>query len=327
MSGRPSVSVCVPTCNRPRLLGELLASVFAQEFRPIELLMSDDSADDATANLIAGLVRPTGLEIGYWRNDPALGQAASVNRLFDRAAGSHVLLIHDDDLLLPGCIAALARALEEHPAAVAAYGRQRLIDDDGTDRGQAEADRLNAMFHRTPQSAGVQHDSLSMAILRQFPNDGFLLRSDVARAVRYRPPAEVGQACDADFAVRVGLAHPKEAFVLVDAETCAYRLSRASIARNGSAAAASHYRLLQQTPVPPYAEAARQQALAHLAPDACGDLLRLGRCWEAVAVWLGKSYGLRRFRPRGLVLAASAAVPGLHHLLRTLRNVLPSHAR
>ena len=307
-----SVSVCIPTCNRPSLLRQTVASILSQDVRPLEILVSDDSPATApTPDL--------GDEVSYRRNDPPLGQAGNVNALFARAAGSHVLLVHDDDLLLPGCVRRLVEALGQNPAAVAAYGRQRLIDDDGNDLGQAAADSLNRNFRRTPGDSGLQSDSLSMALLRQFPNDGFLLRSDVARAVGYRGVAEVGHACDADFAVRVGLARPREAFVLVDAETCAYRISRASIARDGSAAAASFYGVLRKTKVPPHAEAARQTALRDLAPAACGDFLRLGRRRDALGVWLGRPYGSRRFGPRGLASAASAVVPFVYPLLRALR--------
>ena len=315
------ISVCVPTHRRPAMLLEAVASVVRQSYRPLEVVVGDDSpAREAAASHAAVEQLAGDRPLTYLANDPPLGQAANVNRLFAAAGGSHVLLLHDDDLLLPSSIAALAAALSGEPEAVAAYGRQRVLGADGLDLGDAAANRLNATYHRDADRAGVQEDSLSMTLLRQFPNDGYLLRTGVARAIGYRPPSEVGHACDADFAVRIGLRHPRRSFVLVDAETAAYRLSQASIARDGSAAAASYYRVLAGLEVPPHAEAARRRAMGDLAADACGDLLRLGRRGEALRVWLGPAYGRRRFGARGLAAGVSAVVPGAGRLLRAARD-------
>lgn len=46
------VSVIVPTFNRAHLIVETLDSVFAQTYRPIELLIVDDGSTDETAGLV-----------------------------------------------------------------------------------------------------------------------------------------------------------------------------------------------------------------------------------------------------------------------------------
>ena len=46
------VSICLPTCNRPELLMESLASCLAQTHANIEIVIGDDSSDTRTRNLM-----------------------------------------------------------------------------------------------------------------------------------------------------------------------------------------------------------------------------------------------------------------------------------
>ena len=43
----------------------------------------------------------------YLRNESSLGQAGNVNQLFARARGERLVLMHDDDFLLPGALTAM----------------------------------------------------------------------------------------------------------------------------------------------------------------------------------------------------------------------------
>lgn len=94
------ISICLPTCNRPELLVESLTSCLAQTHENIEILIGDDSSDHRTQALIDStyLHEP---RVIYVRNEPALGQADNIARLFDRATGDKILLIHDDDASRP----------------------------------------------------------------------------------------------------------------------------------------------------------------------------------------------------------------------------------
>jgi glycosyltransferase involved in cell wall biosynthesis len=80
------ISICVPTCNRPDLLMESLASCLAQTHTDIEILVGDDSSDTRTQNLIDTTYRYE-TRISYVKNEPPLGQADNIASLFARATG------------------------------------------------------------------------------------------------------------------------------------------------------------------------------------------------------------------------------------------------
>ena len=79
------VSVCIPTCNRPQLLREAIVSCLKQTYRPLELLIGDDSQNDASADVINAIKAESAVALRYQRNHLHLGQAGNVNKLFQRA--------------------------------------------------------------------------------------------------------------------------------------------------------------------------------------------------------------------------------------------------
>ena len=48
----PLVSVCIPTYNRKRYLGETLRSVFAQTYSDFKVVVVDDGSTDGTVDII-----------------------------------------------------------------------------------------------------------------------------------------------------------------------------------------------------------------------------------------------------------------------------------
>ena len=320
----PLVSVVIPTRNRPDYLRLAVESVLAQDYRPIEIVISDDSTDARTSRWADG-VRPTlpaDVALVYRRNVPPLGQAGNINALFDAATGPRLLLLHDDDLLMPGAIATLVAALDAGPRAVAAYGLQRVCDDDGTDLGDAAAEALNRRYGRTPREFGPQPRPLVAGILRQFPNDGYLVDAGLARQVRYRTDADIGNGCESDFGVRLGRAAPANGFVLVPRHTCVYRKTATSMSAGGSNSAARFYSALAAMDLPREVEWARRRTLAELAPTAIHHLAANGDRSGALRLWLARSHRRRWLTTRGLVALLRIAFPSSARRRRPARPAI-----
>ena len=116
------ITISIPTYRRPTLLLSCLQTCFMQDYRPLEIDISDNSPDDQTGQLVRQITPPPGVTIRYWRNEGGLGPVGSVQKLFDKARGRRILLLHDDDALLPGAVSALNGGFGWSPDVVLAYG-------------------------------------------------------------------------------------------------------------------------------------------------------------------------------------------------------------
>jgi GT2 family glycosyltransferase len=104
------VSVVVLSYNRPMLLAQALASIAGQDLRPDEVVVVDNPSESSAA--IAEVVRafPSTRLLALERN---LGFAGGMNAGLSSVAGDHVFLTEDDLVLDPGCLGALATAMEQ----------------------------------------------------------------------------------------------------------------------------------------------------------------------------------------------------------------------
>lgn len=318
------ISVCIPTCRRPQLLKEAIASCLAQTYRPLEVLVGDDSEDDRSASVVNLLQNVPGVTIDYHRNHTPLGQAGNVNDLFDRARGDRIVLLHDDDLLLPDAIETLSNCWVEESNLTASFGKQYIISVTG-EINQSESEYLNKLFFRTPDKAGLQPSALESALLQQFPNDGFLIRSDIAKRVRLREHSKVGDAVDFDFGIRVAR-ESEGGFYFVDKYTCKYRNTPDSV--NQSAQSVEYmFPQIQRLEVPAHAEGARNVALRRMAPFYVKYLAIKRKRGPAFQVLFGEYFDRRLLYSRkGLILFAQIIAPSLDPMLQKIGHRMKAQA-
>jgi glycosyltransferase involved in cell wall biosynthesis len=102
---RVSWSVVLPTYNRPIMLKRAIESCIAQT-EPCEIIVVDDHSTDETVAVAAQFP-----QITYIRNDENLGHSASVNRGVERASGSWIKHLDDDDFLHRDCLSKMTEGI------------------------------------------------------------------------------------------------------------------------------------------------------------------------------------------------------------------------
>ena len=292
-----TVTICIPTYCRPELLAQAIDSCVSQSRAPEAILVGDDSPDAKSETIIAQYVRHAKIKLRYFRNSPKLGQARNINHLYQQTETSHLLLLHDDDVLLPEALRLLTACWDAHPALTAAYGKQFVISSDGK-MDREESERLNRNYFRTKDRAGLQSAPWFPGIAQQFPNDGFLIRANAARAISWR--TSVGNGGEYDFGLRLSLSF--SGFFLLNEYTMCYRRTAISMSSSKSDDAALwSYRLLSEAQLPSEAEELRASKLREFAPLALWQALRHGGRGEALQIYWGKYFGWnRRLRPAGI---------------------------
>ena len=88
------ISICIPTYNQPVLLKRLLDSIYSQDFTDFEVIITDDSTDDAVHNVVLSY---SDSNILYVRNSPSLGPGNNWNRAMELATSDVIKIMHQDD--------------------------------------------------------------------------------------------------------------------------------------------------------------------------------------------------------------------------------------
>ncbi len=130
--GAPLVSVIVRTRDRREWLGEALASVAAQDYPRIELVVINDGGENVS-HVVEAFGR--NLEaLKHIRLTESVGRVAAANKGLENAAGDYFLFLDDDDWLDPPHISNLVRTLEADPKALVAYAGVRVTAPGGSER-------------------------------------------------------------------------------------------------------------------------------------------------------------------------------------------------
>ena len=175
-SSTPLVSVVIPTYNRASLVREAVASVLAQSYRPLELIVVDDGSTDATGDSLA--LRP---EVRVLRQ-PHTGMPGQARNAGVRLArGEYLAFLDSDDLWLP-------HKLERQVAAATAAGgaiwhaRERWVRS-----GRV----LSQRSQRHRRSGDLFADSLRKCVIG--PSTALLRRAVFEQAGGFREDLEIAE--------------------------------------------------------------------------------------------------------------------------------------
>lgn len=105
-------SVLLPTRNRLEYLRYAVETVRRQDFDDWEIVISDNCSDDD----IEGYVRSMSEDrIKYFRTSEFIPVTDNWNAALERSSGEYVVMLGDDDGLLPGYFSTLLRTMEGFP--------------------------------------------------------------------------------------------------------------------------------------------------------------------------------------------------------------------
>lgn len=129
-AARPLVTVIVPVFNGAHFLPSAIASIVAQHYPALEIIVVDDGSTDG----IEAAVAASPVELRFFRQNNA-GPAAARNYGLRDASGDLIAFLDVDDLWPDGTIAALVEIMDAAPETDVVIGRARMarIVDGGGD--------------------------------------------------------------------------------------------------------------------------------------------------------------------------------------------------
>jgi glycosyltransferase involved in cell wall biosynthesis len=147
------VSTIIPVHNRPALLREAVASVLAQTYRPVEIIVVDDGSTDQTGREAESLAEAHSEVRAIHRENGGPGAARETGRL--AASGEFIQYLDSDDLLLPRKFELQVAGLRKCSDCAVCYGKTRFYAyrDRPTDVAwKRTGERISTMFPSFLQS-------------------------------------------------------------------------------------------------------------------------------------------------------------------------------
>lgn len=127
----PTISVVLPTRNRPQLLARAIPSVLAQRYERWQLVVVDDGTDPGTR----AVVDEVDDERVALAEGPRRGVSAARNVGLEQASGEIVCYLDDDNVMHPAWLQAVAQVFSSREDVDVAYGislaEHRIPDDLG----------------------------------------------------------------------------------------------------------------------------------------------------------------------------------------------------
>jgi alpha-1,6-rhamnosyltransferase len=127
-SNTPLVSIIAPCYNAEKYLELALASIYAQTYANVEVIIVDDGSSDRSVEMLEALQRVHGFQLYRQANQ---GVSAALNHGLRYAKGTYVCTPDLDDIMLPDSIAVRVAYLQDHPDAGVVGANSRYIDPQG----------------------------------------------------------------------------------------------------------------------------------------------------------------------------------------------------
>jgi glycosyltransferase involved in cell wall biosynthesis len=121
---RMTTSILLPTRNRLEFLKYAVETVLRQDSPDWELVVSDNDSSEDIGGYLATL---KDARIIYHRTERFLPVTDNWNAALERSSGDYVVMLGDDDGLMPGCISSLERLVERFRSPDVVYNSALLL--------------------------------------------------------------------------------------------------------------------------------------------------------------------------------------------------------
>ena len=182
MSTNPLVSIGVPTRNRAASLRRSLEGILAQDYSPIEVVISDNCSEDETERVCREIVAADA-RVRYVRQPRNIGLYGNHNFCMDAARGDFLCLFHDHDRQDSRIVSEYVSFMLAHPRVGIVCADWNLIDDHDVQVG------IRALS-RPPVTRGLDYITETIRSGRSaVGTPGLMVRREALGTARFGPEA------------------------------------------------------------------------------------------------------------------------------------------
>jgi glycosyltransferase involved in cell wall biosynthesis len=183
---KPLVTIAIPTYNRLHYLKEAVQSALTQTYPNIEVLISQDPTKDGLDESIqiwSQTLVNQNPKVRYRCNSANLGLAGNWNVLADSAQGEYLVIIGDDDRLLPNFVETLVAAVL--PSGQVAFSNHYIINTQG-EQLQAESYNYTKHYRRDRILPGQLNNPELWVWQNAIPISAALIRTQYVQQLRFK---------------------------------------------------------------------------------------------------------------------------------------------
>lgn len=129
----PLISVMIPTYNRPEMFALALESALSQTYPNVEVLVTDNSTNEDTAELMEYYRNEP--RVTYLRNREAKSKPENFAPFETLAKGEYLQWLMDDDVLAPDKLQRMMDVFLAYPNLTLVTSQRGMIDGEGNDIG------------------------------------------------------------------------------------------------------------------------------------------------------------------------------------------------
>jgi GT2 family glycosyltransferase len=298
------VTILIPTYSRLNYLKEAVASALAQTYPNIEVIIGQDphenGLDESIVSWSQSLVSQSS-KIRYQCNYKNLGLAGNWNALADSAKGDYLVIIGDDDQLLPNFVERLISAIQYDGQV--AFSNHYIIDSKG-ERLEKESYKYTRDYRRDRIPPGELSQPEIWVWQNSIPMSASLIRTQDVQRLRFKEDLN-----NPEIELFIRLAQSGGRFVFVPDYLSEYRIHEQAATVTGLRTDKLVNYLLP-TPVSPEVEPYKRELLSQLMVNAVSCCL-LQKQWGQAREFLRSEYypDLQRKRPTGLLQTLCTALP------------------
>jgi glycosyltransferase involved in cell wall biosynthesis len=105
MKPLPRISIVTPSLNQARFLAETMDSIMSQDYPELEYIVIDGKSTDGSQRIIEARQQ----YLSDWCDEEDRGQSDAIMKGLARSSGELFAWVNSDDILFPGCLAAVAK--------------------------------------------------------------------------------------------------------------------------------------------------------------------------------------------------------------------------
>ena len=155
----PRVSIITTTYKHEKFIAQTIESVLSQTFTDWELLIGDDSPDDATWNIIQNYTEKYPEKIKAWHHSPNKGIVDNMNFLLEKVSleSEYVAFLEGDDMYTPDNLEKKLEIFWKYREVQLVYSDMSYIDTQGKVLVEGYLNHRGCPFYQNARVSGDEY--------------------------------------------------------------------------------------------------------------------------------------------------------------------------